>query len=704
MKIFLSKKMEEGRGIYPTPSIIKKKVKAIEASSRQKMSQKIFWAFIGVFSVLIIFSSLTIGIPSDEPIDDAYGQAALKYYTSLGKDTSFSNLEVYGKKFNLQKYYGAGFELTATAISSVASGSQRFHIRHVLVAICGIMILVFTGLLCKELTGWESACFAVLMLSATPTIAGNMLFNSKDIPFAMGYIITLYYLIKSSNNFPKINMLDVVGIVLGIAITVSIRIGGVLLGVYIFVFLGLKVLFEKGFRKDIFNKKLRNQIKIVCFLFLIVITGCLLGLLFYPNFWEHPIQHISEALKVASDFPAKIMMLFEGKMIYSTSLPPYYLLKSLGITLPVFILILTPLLLVFIPKIIKIIGTTNLIFLFLTCLFPIAFVIFKESPIYNGWRHILFFYPPLVILVSIVLKLIIIPFKHSTFQYLAIIFFAYFVLKIFIWQIPNHTYQYTYYNEFAGCFEKAYEDYDNDYQQLAVTNGVKWLLKNEKVFQEKERKKIRIASNNANALNFYFDTAALKVQFINTGIKKWKDFDWDYAVVSTIFLQPKVRDFVFPPKDLIYSEKIGGQGIAYVVKRKNKNDFLGLSALRRKQYNQAIPLLLQAYQYDPNNFNVWLNLGYAFASIRNGDEVIKYITKYIQIFPNSWQANQLLGLGHLYKLDYANSENFLQRAISLNPKEKSLYQNLITLYSQSNRFDKVKSIQQKLDKFNMINR
>ena len=694
MKKSKSKQNERKKSKHPatSKSPIKKGIYA-----NQGLFQKIFWSIIGVFSILIISSSLTIGIPGDEAIDDAYGQSALKYYASFGKDTSFVELTVYGRKFNLQKYYGAGFEMPAAAISSLTSGSNRYTIRHSLVAICGILILVFTGLLCKELIGWEASCLAAIMLATTPTFVGNMLFNSKDIPFAMGFVISFYYFIKFSRSFPTPKRSDIIGVILGIAIAASIRIGGVLLVFYLFVLLGMKVLFEKDFRKNILSKDLREQIKLASIPVIMAAAGCLLGFLFYPNFWEHPIQHVSEALRVATDFPAKIRMLFEGNMIYSTSLPPNYLLKSLGITLPIFMLLLIPMILVFIPKMIKKHGASIVMFLLFACVFPIVYVLFKESSIYNGWRHILFFYPALVILASILITHILFPFKQSTPQFLVIMFLTYFFMNVIVWQIPNHAYQYAYYNEIVGGFEKAYKKYDTDYQQLAVSKGVEWLIENEEIFNDKSRKKkIRIASNNASALNIYFDTAAMNIQFISTGIKQWKDIDWDFAVLSTIFLQPKVRDLVFPPKDAIYIEQVDGRGLAYVVERPNKSDYQGLVALRKKQYNQAIPLLLQAYQYDPENFNVWANLGFAFASIRNWEETIKYLTKYMEIYPNNWRVNQLLGISYFNKKDYANGEKFLVRAVNMKPDQKEIYQNLINLYNQSGQTAKANNIQQKL--------
>ncbi len=640
---------------------------------------------------------MSIGIPSDEPIDAAYGQSALDYYTSFGKDTSFVDLEVYGKEFKYQKYYGAGFELIAAAISPANSSSWHYTFRHLLVAICGIVVLTFTGLICKMLSGWETALLAIVVLFTTPTFTGNMLFNSKDIPFAMGFVITYYFLIKSLINFPNFRTLDIIGLILGIAIAVSIRIGGILLGAYLFSLLGMAILFEKRIRKYFLSQNWTNRIKLITAPFLIFAAACLLGLMFYPNFWEEPIQHVFKALSVASDFPAKITMLFEGEIIKSTSLPPNYLLKSLWISLPVIVLSMLPLTLILIPEMLKNHRAAITFFLLLSCYFPIAYVIYKDAAIYNGWRHILFFYPSLVILVSLSLKHILFPFKGHILQYFALALIFVFTLKTAIWQIANYKYQYAYYNELAGGSKEAYNKYDNDYQQLAVSECVKWLIENEATIKDENREKeIIIASNNANALNVFFDTSALNIKFINTGIQKWKNFDWDYAAVSTIFLRPKIRDFVFPPKDAIYTERIDDFEVSYLVKRKDKSDIQGHKALREQQYEQAFDLLNYAHQYDPKNLDVWLNLGYAFASVRNGSEAIKYAKKYLDFYPNSWEANYILGLGYFYLGDYHNGEKFLVTATNLSPKQKIVLKYLIQLYNASNQTEKAENISNRL--------
>ena len=344
---------------------------SFEKQVDQNVFRKLFWILVILFSIFLSFSTLKVGIPADEPIDSEYGKSALKYYTSLGKDTSFMDLKVYGRNFDLQKYYGAGFEMISAAITSNHTKIRHFTIRHLLVAFCGIIILIFTGLIGKILSGWETALIAIILLITTPTLVGNMMFNSKDIPYAMGCVVMLFFLIKFSQNLPKVHALDIFGIIFGIGIAVSIRIGGLLLGGYFLTFLGMKFIFNKQFRTLYFSQTSTKKIGLLVFALLIVVSGYLLGLIFYPNFWEEPFQHISKALSVVSDFPAKITMLFEGKLIKSTDLPDNYLIKSLLISIPFHVLILIPLVFFLIPKMTKNYGISNILTLCLTCFFPI---------------------------------------------------------------------------------------------------------------------------------------------------------------------------------------------------------------------------------------------------------------------------------------------------------------------------------------------
>src|SRR5690606_19637983 len=109
-----------------------------------------------------------------------------------------------------------------------------------------------------------------------------------------------------------------------------------------------------------------ESMKILMIPIVLALTGIIAGLLFYPNFFQNPLDHVTRALNLASDFPVRILMLFEGKMLYSTDIPVYYLAKSLLITLPLTILLGILLLPLFSPLLIRLTGLSNFIFLAFT--------------------------------------------------------------------------------------------------------------------------------------------------------------------------------------------------------------------------------------------------------------------------------------------------------------------------------------------------
>jgi len=113
-------------------------------------------------------------------------------------------------------------------------------------------------------------------------------------------------------------------------------------------------------------------------------------------------------------------------------------------------------------------------------------------------------------------------------------------------------------------------------------------------------------------------------------------------------------------------------------------------------------LFTAAYKYDPTNLDVSLSLGYTYASIGKGDETIKHAKEYLNIFPNSWEGHYVLGIGYLYKKDYANSERSLIQAARRNPKEQKILNYLIMLYKKTNHPKKVEKIAKRLAQIQKI--
>ena len=76
-------------------------------------SKKSFYVISATVLLIMMLMNVQTRPTYDEAIERAYGKAALEYYLSAGKDTSFLQpyTEGWGRTFPEMRYYGTGFEL-----------------------------------------------------------------------------------------------------------------------------------------------------------------------------------------------------------------------------------------------------------------------------------------------------------------------------------------------------------------------------------------------------------------------------------------------------------------------------------------------------------------------------------------------------------------------------------------------------------------
>jgi hypothetical protein len=139
-------------------------------TSTSKINPK--FLFIGVailiFIVQIFISSKT-GIGADERFYIPHAKTFFKYYSSMGKDTSYTQIfkgtlnEIYAKAVILPEV------LTFTLATITGNGDETtagfYFIRHVSLALFGLMGMIFVGLIAYKLTkNWYYGIFAMLLL------------------------------------------------------------------------------------------------------------------------------------------------------------------------------------------------------------------------------------------------------------------------------------------------------------------------------------------------------------------------------------------------------------------------------------------------------------------------------------------------------------------------------------------------------------
>jgi hypothetical protein len=142
-----------------------------------------------LFAGVAIVAVLTVkdyGVTWDEPYHNDYGQAVAGYYSSGLKDVP---QDMY---LNL---YGAGFDFPAVLLQKV-SPFGAYLTRHILNAAIGIFGIVGAWKTAGLVAGPAAGFWSALLLTLTPCYYGHMFNNPKDLPFAAGYIWSLYYILR----------------------------------------------------------------------------------------------------------------------------------------------------------------------------------------------------------------------------------------------------------------------------------------------------------------------------------------------------------------------------------------------------------------------------------------------------------------------------------------------------------------------------
>ena len=185
-------------------------------------------------------------------------------------------------------------------------------------------------LLCVRIfKSWKTALLGTLFLIVSPRIFAHAFFNHKDIPFLSFYVICIYSLVRL---LEKKTITRILLHALLCALLIDIRILGVTLPFFTFIFLGMDFLFEQK-NKQHFIILLRN-------LSLYCLTLSILVVLFWPSLWENPVNEIIAAYNFMKKIEWGGTVLYLGQFVESDNLPWHYVPVWISITTPLLYVLL----------------------------------------------------------------------------------------------------------------------------------------------------------------------------------------------------------------------------------------------------------------------------------------------------------------------------------------------------------------------------
>lgn len=637
----------------------------------EKQLKIVFITLTFAMLAAMLWISRDAGISGDEEVHYKHSELVYNYFKTMGADQS----ALHTPSTHLQ-YYGQAFDNLVTILIHWFNIDNVYGFRHLMCSIAGWLTIVITGLFAAYISGYGAAIVVLLLFAVSPTFLGHAQNNLKDIPFALAYIASIYYSVRVAFSENKLPRKDILLLVVSIALAVGIRAGGFLVIFYFGFLFFLRTAFDVLQKQQLDWKQLSNKALIRMW---IALAGYLLGLILWPFALQNPIVNPWKSYEVMTHFPTTVRQIFEGRFEWSDFLPWYYLPKYMAITIPVVVFV--GLILFFLNRK-KNYGPNQKLqlgFVGFTILFPIAFVLLKQSNLYGSWRHFLFIYPGLVLLAALGIHAIVRRYKKPIIRYTLIVVLSALCLNPLKFMAANHPYYYLYYNEFVGGLKGAYGKYETDYYYHSMRKGAEWL---QQYLKNKPTNDAVIVGGNF-PIQWYFRNEK-ETRFIYFPWQRRSEYNWDYAIVANSYIPPsQLTNGVWPPKNTIHTVLVDGIPVCAVVERVTKCDWEAIGAQKSGDNIKSVLLFENAIKFDPQNELICYNFAEVLLANGNEGQAIEVLNKSLQINPEYEKALILLG-DMAKKKDNTNAAtDFYARAIKANRKYYAAYPKLAGIYAES---------------------
>jgi tetratricopeptide (TPR) repeat protein len=636
-----------------------------------------------ILAILMPIMSLDAGLSGDDEKHYQHAKKVYNYFESGGEDVSA--LSDPTLKLN---YYGQSFDLITYIVNKVFKIESEYESRHFQIAIIGFLTILFAGLLAVLLSGYRAGLITMVLMFFAPRFLGHSFNNPMDIPFAFGYIFTIYHTFRFLLKLPAFSKRSAIWIGLGIAFTISIRIGGLMLIPYIFMFAGLYVWFNKWEFKRFSKSWLSMVWKGLIYLLIISISAYFISLIPWPYGFQKPLKNPFEALSLMSNISVSIRVLFDGAIHWSNMLPWYYISMNILYSVPIILIVGFVLNAFLFPLYRNRIQPVFMFLLYFVVIFPVAYVVYKESNVYGGWRHLLFIFPSMAVIAGISFDTLIRKFKPLFLKIAVTLIIVAGIVHPGIHIIKNHPFEYIYFNEILGI-NKAYGRFETDYYLNSLKQGTEWLIEN--VLEEKEGSDtLRIAAN-AN-IGYYLRKNRHQASPIYTRYYDRAAYDWDYAVYFCNYIDPyQLNNDLWPPDGTIHTIQVGDAPVCAIVKRETKKDFEAIQHYQRRDLQKAIPMLEEVNSEYPRIEYVKLRLAEAYIQVNQMDRAHSLVNECLEIYPEYDKALNIRGIAYLQANELGNAINTFMSVTRINYRFAPAYHNLGLAYIRQNEVEKALS-------------
>ncbi|MBQ7866993.1 MAG: hypothetical protein IJ354_02470 [Clostridia bacterium] len=319
----------------------------------------------------------------------------------LGHDVE--GLDVVRLEDHKDKYYGVALQMPMVIVEHLTGFtmpmSDALHLRHFYIfLVCTVGWTCFYGFLNQVFKNRWLALLGMLMVVLYPRFYGEQFTNIKDMVFTAVCCAALYATALCLEHEGK--WLYEIFAALAGAFCVNTRFIGLMIPLMLF---GYRILRDLLLAPISFRRFLRNLMRYIAQL--IMLFG--FYYLITPAAWLDPAGYLPNVLSTFSNYNVwRGRVPFLGKMRFGDELPWYYIPFWLAVSVPVWYLVL----LVLSVPLCALQQRRRKVFVWLLdehrygvlclaiALAPFLGMLVSETTLYNGWRHVYFIFPPLVVL------------------------------------------------------------------------------------------------------------------------------------------------------------------------------------------------------------------------------------------------------------------------------------------------------------------
>jgi tetratricopeptide (TPR) repeat protein len=661
---------------FITP-FLKNRFEAAGLRSENRFRLLFNWSLLLMLFLMPVLSE-DFAVTGDEVLHHEHAKLVDEYFVK-------GNKAALNQPKTLLHLYGQSFDLFCLKVIRFLDTDRIYETRHMLISLSAWLCMLFISLTVFRLSNYKAAWMALLLLCFTPVFLGHGMNNSIDIPFALAFAGTIYYLILQVKTYPVIRLSHCWMLICLIAFGISIRAGGILLGAYLLMVYVLLYISRTGWKKFSLPQQLKVHRKLIFAAIVICTMGYFFGIRYWPYALQAPLHNPFKALTDLTFISSSLKQLFEGKRLFSAALPSYYLSKYMLITIPLAVLTGLVFYLIFLYKRIR---TQWLIafFLLFSVLFPVLYVAIVPVNIYSAWRHFLFVYPGIVILAAIGWNDLAQLFSRAFLRAAVLLALSAMLILPGRFIYLHHPFEYVYFNELAGGLNTAWKYYETDYYAASLKPCAEW-LKNDPAFRSR-KDTVVIATTSPAVVNYYLkDQANIKV--IYTRYYQRNDIHWDYGLFYLEHISPfQLQNKLWPPAETIYTSTAGEAVLGLVLKNISDEDHLGTIAWRAKRNDESIEHFRRYLELVPNSEFALNGIASAFYNKKEYVKALHYADQALRFNPDYTYALQTKGLCFMQAGDHAAAKQVLQSLINNDPNYSDAYYYLAIVYLRTKEYEK----------------